>query len=86
MPELLRLFFGLPEAEVLEIRNNAVAMIKGGSVLMNVSGGGKSGGKQFAMPPKEILFEANAALRHLNPTKYGRRVRKTYANFRNRCD
>lgn len=84
MAELLRLFFGLPETEVLQIRDSALAIIKEGKTLMNVSAGGKTGAKQFPMPPKEVIFEANAALRHLNPDKYGRRIRKTYAHFRER--
>jgi len=84
VPELLRLFFGLPESEVLGLRDGALALIKEGKTLMSVSGGGKSGSKQFPISPREVLFEANAALRHLNPDKYGRRIRKTYANFRNR--
>lgn len=84
MAELLRLFFGLPEADVLKLRDGAIALIQEGKTIMSVSGGGKSGSKSFPMQPKEVLFEANAALRHLNPEKYGRRVRKTYARFRQR--
>lgn len=86
MAELLRLFFGLPESQVVEIRDSALAKITKGEVIMEVTGGGKTGKKLFSMPPKEILFEANAALRHLNPAVYGRRVRKTYANFRQRYE
>lgn len=86
MAEILRLFFGLPETEVLALRDSALTLIQSGKTLMRVSAGGKTGDSQFPMPPKEVLLEANAALRHINPAKYGRRVRKTYARFRNRHD
>lgn len=83
MPELLRLFFGLPESKVLEIRDRAVALIAEGKTLMEVKGQGKEGVKAFPMPPRDALFEANAALRALNPAKYGRRVRRTHLYIRN---
>jgi hypothetical protein len=79
-----KLFFDLEESQVLELRDNAVALIGEGKTIMSVSAGGKSGSKVFPMNPKDVLLEARAALRHINPETYGKRVRKTYASFR-RC-
>ena len=74
------LFFSLPEAQVLAIRDNAVAIISGVKTIMEVqSRGGQMSQKAFAMPPKDILAEANAALRYLNPAVYGCRRTRTYA-------
>lgn len=84
--ELTKVFFDLPEGEVLQIRDQAVRLIKEGKTLMEVTAGGKTGRRQWAMPPKEMLFEARAALRHINPQRYGKRIRKTYAAFRQRYD
>ncbi len=81
MPELLRLFFDLPEAKVLEIRNTALGLIAEGKTVMSATIGTTTGSKVFPMPPADALFEARAALRRIAPEKYGRRVRKTYASF-----
>ena len=82
--ELHRLFFSLPEAQIVEIRDKALELITEGKTIMNLSGAGKGVGKMFAMQPKEILFEANAALKHVNPAKYGRRRTKTLSRVA--CD
>ncbi len=78
MPELLRLFFDLPEADVLDIRNCAVKLIKEGKTIMKVGAGGKEAEKQFSLPPSTMLFEANAALKHINPAVYGKKIRRTF--------
>jgi hypothetical protein len=83
---LQRLFFDLTEEEVLEIRTAAVTAIKAIKPIMTVGGGGKSMGREFAMPPADILKEANAALKHIDPETYGRRIRTTYSRFVGGCD
>lgn len=83
--ELLRLFFGLPESEIVDLRDNALSLISEGKTIMNMSGAGKGVGKMFpGMTPREVLFEANQALRHVNPTKYGRRITKTVSFYTRR--
>lgn len=82
MPAPQRLFFDFTEEEVLAIRNKAKELITQGKVLMEVSAGGKSGRNQFAMPPREMLAEANAALKHINPAVYGKRKRFTVSRVR----
>ena len=82
---LLQLFFDLEEAEVVAIRDRAVALITEGKTLMEVTSGGKSGRKQWALAPERMLFEARAALRHINPDDYGKRRRFTVSRVRS-CD
>lgn len=78
---LLRLFFGETEAEILVTRNAARALIAGGKTIMKVSGGGRESEKAFPMPPMQVVFECNAALKHANPARYGRRGRKSHGDF-----
>ena len=79
---LQQLFFGLPEAKVLEIRDKAVALIAEGKTIMEAQArGGQMSQKAFPMPPAQVLFEARAALRSINPTLYGHRRTRTYARL-----
>ena len=78
---LLKLFFLDTEAEVLAIRANAKALITETKTLMEVEGGGHKGTSVFPMPPAQVVFECNAALRFLNPKVYGRRRTRTYASL-----
>lgn len=79
---LQRLFFDLPEADVVALRTSAVNLIKEGKTIMEVqSRGGQMSQKAFPMPPAQVLFEANAALKSINPTLYGRRRTRTYARL-----
>ena len=49
---------------------------------MEVQGrGGQMSQKAFPLPPAQVLFECNAALRHINPQVYGRRRTRTYARL-----
>jgi hypothetical protein len=73
---LLQLFYDLTENEVLAIRDDAIALIAEGKTLLEVTSGGKTGRKQFTLPPAHVLFEARAALKHINPAEYGRRRRR----------
>lgn len=71
------IFIGLTECELLAIRTKAVAMITEGKTLMSYSDSGSSASKQFAMPPKEMLAEAQYALGLLDPQQYSGAVRST---------
>ena len=79
---LQQLFFLDTEAEVLALRTTARALIAEGKTIMEVQGrGGQMSQKAFPLPPGQVVFECNAALRHLNPTLYGRRRTRTYARL-----
>lgn len=77
--QLQKLFFLDTEAEILATRAKARALIDEGKTLLEVEGGGHKGTKAFPMPPAQVLFECNEALRYLNPRRYGRRRTRTYA-------
>jgi len=70
------IFIGLTECELLAIRTKAVEAITQGLVLTSYSDSGSSAGKQWAMPPKEMLSEAQYALGILDPQQYPGSVRK----------
>ena len=80
------IFIGLDETQLLAIRNKAVALITEGKTLMSYSDSGSSGAKQFAMPPKEMLSEAQFALSRLDPLTYGQRRTVVSTNWNNRMD
>ena len=69
------IFIGLTECELLAIRTKAVEAITQGLVLTSYSDSGSSAGKQWAMPPKEMLAEAQYALGILDPQQYPGSVR-----------
>jgi len=71
------IFIGLTECELLAIRTKAVSMITEGKTLMSYSDSGSSASKSFAMPPKEMLAEAQYALGILDPQQYPGSVRMT---------
>ena len=75
--EIQQLFFDLDETTVTQIRDKAVALILEAKTLMSWSTPGFNAGKAFVMPPAQMLAEANAALRHLNGTRFIR----TYSDF-----
>jgi hypothetical protein len=80
----LGIFVGLTEAELLGIRDSALADLRKGTTTTGVtfaSGNGVSRAttKQVTMPPQEILLEVRYALRALNPETYGRNVSRTFA-------
>ena len=77
------IFVGLPESDLLAIRDSAVADIKSGRVITSYSAGdGSSVSKQYAMPPKEMLSESLYALRLLDPDTYGKATRLIRTDFR----
>jgi hypothetical protein len=71
------IFIGLTETQLLAIRDKAVESITQGLVLTSYSDSGSSAGKQWAMPPKEMLQEAQYALGILDPQQYSNAVRNT---------
>lgn len=78
------IFIGLPEADLISMRDTALAELKTGLVTVNYSDSGTSVGKQVTMPAKERFAEASFALSVLNPTLYGERttvVRQRWDNL-----
>ena len=76
------IFVGLPESDLLAIRDTAVADLKAGRVITSYSDSGTSVSKQYAMNPKEMLAEAQHALRQLDPDTYGRAVKVIRTDYR----
>lgn len=54
------IFTGLPQIELDSLRANALAVITGGR-WANVSGGAKSGSRDYGMSPQDILAEVKFA-------------------------
>lgn len=75
------IFVGLPQATIEAIRDRAVALILEGKTIMSWSDGATSSSKQFALPPKEMLDEANYALNRIQG-----RVRSLYTNYNRTVD
>ena len=71
------IFIGLTEDQLLAIRDKAVTLITEGKTLMSYSDSGSSASKQFAMPPKEMLAEAQYALYLFDPQQYSANARST---------
>jgi len=84
MPDypLQNLFFDFEEEEVLAIRKQAKKLVTDGKTIMKVSAAGNEAEKQFTLPVAQVLMECRAALKHIDPAKYGKRVKRTYASFR----
>jgi hypothetical protein len=70
------IFVNLPRKTLEDIRDKAVALILEGKTIMSYGDGSTNASKQFAMPPKEMLQEANYALLKLDG-----RVRTLYTNY-----
>ena len=54
------LFVGLPQSELDSLRAAAIAAITGGQ-RTSLSGGQKSGSKEYKMSPQDVLAEVNYA-------------------------
>lgn len=76
------IFVGLPESDLLAIRDAAVADIKAGRVITSYTDSGTSVSKQYAMPPKEMIEEATYALKQLDPEVYGKSTKVIRTNYR----
>lgn len=76
------IFVGLPESDLLAIRDAAVADIKAGRVITSYTDSGTSVSKQYAMPPREMLEESTYALKQLDPDTYGRSVKVIRTDYR----
>ena len=78
------IFIGLPESDILAIRDQAVADLKAGRVITSYTDSGTSVSKAQAMPVKEVLAECRMALSLLDPDTYGKRtvvIRTDYRAF-----
>lgn len=79
--QLQKLFFLDTEARVAARLLRTLDLIDEGKTLIEVEGGGHKGTKTFPMPCAQVVFECNAALRFLNPKKYGRRRTRTQGSL-----
>lgn len=70
------IFVGLPRKTLEDLRDRAVALMLEGKTIMSYGDGSTNASKQFAMPPKDMLQEANYALLKLDG-----RVRTLYTNY-----
>ena len=75
------LFVGLPKATIEAIRDKAVTLILEGKTIMSYGDGSTNASKQFAMPPQQMLQEANYALLRLEG-----RTRGLYTNYNRLVD
>ena len=76
------LFIGLTEDELLAIRAKAVSAIIQGLNIVSYSDSGSSVSKQWAIPPKDMLAEANYALYLLDPQQYASLRRRSVISVR----
>lgn len=77
----LGLFVNLPRATIEAIRDKAVEAILQGRNIMSYGDGSTSASKSWALPPKEMLQEANYALLRLDG-----RTRTLYTNYNRLVD
>ena len=75
------LFVGLPRETGEAIRDKAVQLILEGKTIMSYGDGATNASKQFALPPQQMLQEANYALQRLDG-----RVRALYTNYNRLVD
>lgn len=76
------IFVGLPESDLVAIRDAAVTDIKAGRVITSYTDSGTSVSKQYAMPPREMLEEAMYALKQLDPDTYGQSIKVIRTDYR----
>ena len=59
------------ETELLQIKAKCVCLLTEGKTIMTYSGEGTEAGRQFTMPPADMLAEVVWALKSINPQRYG---------------
>ena len=77
----LGLFVKLPRKTVEKIRDNAVEAILEGRNIMSYADGATNASRQWALPPTQMLQEANYALLRMDG-----RVRGLYTNYNRLVD
>jgi len=77
----LGLFVNLPRPVIEKIRDQAVAYIIEGRNIMSYGDGSTNASKNWALPPKDMLYEANYALQRLDG-----RTRSLYTNYNRLVD
>lgn len=87
MASVKGIYFSLSESELLSMRTATLAELeraRTGKRFQSVGTNGKSFTKDNMSVPqlREELQEITAALQRVNPTTYGRRVRRVSADFR----
>lgn len=78
MPSPTGIFTSFTASELLVLKANALAAITGGR-RTSLSGGAKSGSKEWQMTPQEVLLEVKYAQQQLGII--AGRVSKTYGEF-----
>lgn len=73
MPSPSGIFVGLTQSELDDLRTSAIARIQSGE-RTGLSGGGKSGQKNWQMSPQDVLFEINYAEKMLGNTPRAQKV------------
>lgn len=79
-------YIGLPEADLLDIYNTALAQVKAGTIVTSYSDSGTSVGKQVIGDANERMAEAYFALSQLNPGDYPERTTVIRTNWSNLID
>ena len=59
------------EQELLCFRDTAKKLLLEGKTIMTYQGEGTGAGREFSMPPDQLLLEVTWALKSKLPTKYG---------------
>lgn len=80
MPSPSGIFVGLSAPELAEIKASAISGITNGR-RTSISGGAKSGSKEWQMKPQEILMEVKYAEQQSGAIPA--RVTKTYGDYAN---
>ena len=75
------IFVGFPRKAIEKVRNDAFELLTQGKTIMTYTDGSTSAGKQFTMPPLQMLQEANYALLRLDG-----RTRGLYTNYNRLVD
>ncbi len=75
------IFVGLPRKTLEKLRDDAIQYISEGKNIMSYGDGSTNASKQWALPPPQMLKEANYALLRLNG-----RTRGLYTNYNRLVD
>jgi len=79
---VLRIFVGFPREDIEKARKIAFELLTEGKTIMSYGDGSTNASKSFAMPPAQMLQEANYALQRLD----GTRTRGLYTNYNRLVD
>lgn len=75
------LFITFTEAQLLDLRDKAIAALSAGSQVVSWSDSGTSVGRQLTMQTDMVLEEVNDSLRQRWPETYGAKLRHLSADI-----